>query len=616
MKKLFLFTLSLLLSSVCSNAQLKLSTVTGSVSLGYNSDGGVAEITAYDRMTRQLYVINGNTNEIIVYDFSNPTTVPLTTITVLSISGSGSINSIACKNGLLAVLYENAANRQANGFLQLITTTGNNLIGAPIAVGAQPDMVTFTPNGQKILVANEGEANKEYTVDPEGSVSIIDVSNPASPTSQQVTFSSLNGTIPHLSTFPNPVPSILIGGMINSQLTVTSTNIRTPSTVAQDLEPEYIAVSPDGNTAWVTCQENNAVIIINVNTATIQTIVGLGFKNHNITGNGLDIGGTTNTAAINIRNWPIKGIYMPDAIAVETIAGIPYLFTANEGDGRDYRQNGTGQGTSGARTFRDERDFNAAMASRLSSTFLGILGTTNLPLLTASGIRFHAGLGASGSSPYLANTVAGDNVNSGNIYNEIFIYGTRSFSIWNGLTGALVWDSGDQIERNVFNALPQNFNADHNGGSNNPRVRSARKGPEPEAIVTAMVGDSLYAFVGLERIGGVMVFNVTNPNAPYFRQYINTRNFSVNPNSAAAVDLGPEGLTIIKSDESADGNTYLVVSNEVSGTLRVFKIDYTQNIQKNNLKPFVMAANATETSVQAVSVVGTGFASPMSVSVF
>lgn len=594
---------------------MRMSSNSGSASLGYNPEGGVAEITAYDKITKQLYVINGNTNEIVVYDFSNPQITPLTTVTVISISGSGSINSIACKNGLLALVYENAGNRQANGFLQLITTTGNTLIGSPIEVGAQPDMVTFTPNGQKILVANEGEANKEFTVDPEGSVSIIDVSSPLSPVSQQVIFTGLNGTIPHLSSFPNPMPSILIGGMINSELTVTSTNIRTPSSVAQDLEPEYITVSPDGNTAWVTCQENNAVIILNVNSATITTIVGLGFKNHNLPGNGLDIGGSANTAAINIRNWPIRGIYMPDAISVETIGGIPYLFTANEGDGRDYRQAGTGQGTSGNRTFRDERDFDASMVTRLSPSFISSIGTTNLPILTASGLRFHASLGASGSVPFLVNTVAGNNVNIGNTYNDIYVYGTRSFSIWNGITGALVWDSGDQIERNVFNALPQNFNADHNGGNNNPRARSARKGPEPEAIVTGMIGDSLYAFVGLERIGGVMAFNVTNPNAPYFRQYINTRNFSVAPNSAAAIDLGPEGLTIIKSDESGDGNTYLVVSNEVSGTLRVFKIDYTQNIQKNALNPFIMPANATETSVQAVSILGTGFESPMFVGV-
>ncbi|MFN0047538.1 MAG: choice-of-anchor I family protein, partial [Cytophagales bacterium] len=618
MKKV-LFSVIYLLIGISTFAQIRLTTVTGSTSIGFNTEGGVAEITAYDKITKQLYVINGNTNEVIVYDFSNPNTVPLTSITSISITGSGSINSIACKNGLLALIYENATSRQLNGFLQLITTTGNTLIGSPISVGAQPDMVTFTPNGQKILVANEGEANKEFTIDPEGSVSILDVTNPFAPTSQQVTLTSLNGTIPHLSTFPNPIPSILIGGMINSELTVTSTNIRTPTSVAQDLEPEYITVSPDGNTAWVTCQENNAVVIINVNSATLTTIIGLGFKNHNTAGNGLDIGGQQNTAAINIRTWPIRGIYMPDAITVETIGGIPYLFTANEGDGRDYRQSGSGQGTAGNRTFRDERDMDLSMVTRLNSPLVNTLGATNLATLTASGLRFHAGLGIlnPASAPYLANTVVGGNVNIGNTYNEIYVYGTRSFSIWNGLTGALVWDSGDQIERNVLNALPQNFNTNHNGGDNNPRRRSASKGPEPEAIVTGTIGDSLYAFVGLERIGGVMVFNVTNPNAPYFRQYINTRNFALAPSAANSLtgnDLGPEGLTIIKSDESADGKNYLVVSNEISGTLRVFRLDYSKSITRNNLMPFTIASQGTESDFQALSISGNGFTSPLFVS--
>ncbi|MFN0047950.1 MAG: choice-of-anchor I family protein, partial [Cytophagales bacterium] len=598
-----LFGLIGLFAVLSSFAQLRMSVHSGSAPLGFSVDGGVAEITAYDPITKQLFCINGQANQIAVYDFSVPTFgSTFSPSASFSISGAGFINSIACKNGVLAVVYENAADRTQNGFVQLFTTSGLSAIGSAISVGAQPDMITFTPDGQKILVANEGEPNDSYTVDPEGSVTIITITNPTAPTTQQVSLTSLNGTIPHLSTQPSVMPSIRIFGMINSETVsgTSATNTKTPSTVAQDIEPEYITISPDGNTAWVACQENNALLVINIPSATLTTIVGLGYKDHNVVGKGLDASRTpTNTNSVDIKPWKFKGMYQPDGISVYTIGGIPYIFSANEGDARAY---------SG---FNEELDVNAAFGTRMNSANFT---ASEIAAITATGIRLTSTMGnTNGGLPFYQNSVVGQNINLGNNFEELYTFGARSYSIWNGNTGALVWDSGDQIEKKTLELFPLDFNKDHNG-NNNIRRRSTSKGPEPESIVTGMIGDSIYAFVGLERIGGVMAFNVSNPNAPYFVQYINNRNFANAPTaafSATGSDLGPEGLTLINAAHSPDGNTYLVISNEVSGTLRVVQLNYNQNLAKNMLKPFIIDANQTESAVQILTLGGNNFTSPI-----
>ncbi len=600
MLKNLLLTSCLLAVSYFSQAQLQIRAVGGTASLGYNSNGGVAEITAFDPITKQLFCINGVANIIAVYDFSNPATNGMSPVSTFSITGAGSINSIACYQGLLAVVYENQLDRTQAGAVQLYKTSDLSLIGSPITVGAQPDMITFTPDGKKLLVANEGEPNNAYTVDPEGSVTIIDVTSPASPGVSQISLSSLNGTVPHLSTQPVVTPSIRIFGMINSETVVGTslTNTKTPSTVAQDLEPEYITVSPDGNTAWVTCQENNAVLVINVANASIVTLVGLGYKDHNLMGNGMDItNAPANTAGVNITTYPLKGMYQPDGISVTYIGGVPYLFTANEGDARDYPG------------FGEEIAPNAAFFNRINN---GASPAVN-SLITTSGIRISNTMGnIDGGMPYMSNSVVGTNINSGNNFEELYTFGTRSFSVWNGLTGALVWDSGDQFERQTLAAFPNNFNANHNGAAGNTiKGRSRNKGPEPESIVTAVLGDSVYAFIGLERIGGVMVYNVTNPIAPFFKQYLNTRNFSVIP-TAAGTDLGPEGLTLIKASESPNGLPYLVVSNEISGTVRIFALE--NRVVQNRTVFLSIPSNQSVSGAALLTLSGAGLPSPLAFS--
>jgi hypothetical protein len=149
------------------------------------------------------------------------------------------------------------------------------------------------------------------------------------------------------------------------------------------------------------------------------------------------------------------------------------------------------------------------------------------------------------------------------VYEKLYAYGTRSFSIWNA-QGQQVFDSGDQLEQ-LTKDLPQvKFNASHSGNAQDDR--SDNKGPEPEGVIVAQFGHKHYAFIGLERVGGVMVYDVSNPIRPVYETYINTRN-------GATGDLGPEGMHFVAADKSPNGKPLLVIGNEISGTTAIYQIN-------------------------------------------
>ncbi|KAA5539936.1 DUF839 domain-containing protein [Roseiconus nitratireducens] len=304
--------------------------------------------------------------------------------------------------------------------------------------------------------------------------------------------------------------------------------------LANDLEPEYISVSPDGLTARVTLQEANAFAVLDIASGVITDIQPLGVKDHSIPGFGLDA--SDRDDAINIANWPVFGMYMPDAVTSFEIAGVTYFATANEGDDRG----------------EDERIKDLT------------LDPTAFP--NAAELQEDENLGRLGVS-----TIDGDIDGDGD-YDQLFAYGARSFSIWDA-DGNLVFDSGDQFEQITAAAYPDNFNASND--DNEPETRSDAKGPEPEAITTGVVNGRTLAFVGLERIGGIMVYDVTDPTAPVFQQYINNRDFSGDPESGTAGDLGVEDLKFIPAADSPNGAPLLLSSNEVSGTVSVFQIGGT-----------------------------------------
>jgi hypothetical protein len=386
-------------------------------------------------------------------------------------------------------------------------------------------MLTFDESGKRVLVANEGEPVNYLpgSVNPEGSISIIDLD-------QGVANAS--------------VRTADFKAFDKAALNASGVRVFGPNaTAAQDLEPEYITVR--GRTAWVTLQEANAIAVVDVPSATVQEILPLGRKNHALPGNGLDPSdrdGPGNTAAIAIANWPVQGLYQPDAIAQLNVGRQRYLVTANEGDSRsidDFAGFGEEVRVGSAAYVLDPIVFPNA-ASLKSNAALGRLTVTN---------------------------ASGDTDGDGD-FDRIEAFGARSFSIWT-TDGQLVWDSGDQFERyfaDPANGYASIFNASHDG--NAPDNRSDNKGPEPEGVAVGKVGDRTYAFVGLERIGGVMAYDVSNPTLPKFAAYANTRTLET-----LGGDLGPEGVTFVPEEDSPNRKPLLIVGNEVSRTVSIFQVE-------------------------------------------
>lgn len=492
---------------------------------------GAAEISACDTKSKRLFVVNAAASAIDVLDLSNPKQ-PMKLFSIDVKPYGQSANSVAVRDGLVAVAVE--ANPKTDNGKAVFFDVDGKFINA-VTVGALPDMLTFTPNGKKVLVANEGEPNDDYSVDPPGSVSIIDLKGGAKNLSQanvkHATFESFNNS-------GSLDPSIRIFGVKKSGQ---------KSTIAEDLEPEYIAVSHDSKKAWVTCQENNAIAVLDIEAGVFTDLFGLGFKDHNELGNALDASDRDN--AINITNWPVKGMYQPDGIVAFFHKGQTFLITANEGDARVW----------GA--FNEE--------SRVNSL---TLDPTKFP--NAATLKQNANLGR-----LTVTNKTGDWDGDGD-FDELFVFGARSVTIWTAF-GTQVWDSGDQLERITAEALPAEFNSSNSSNAPADRFdnRSDNKGPEPEDVKVAQLWGRTFAFVGLERIGGVVVFDISDPYKPEFVQYINTRTFA-----GANDDLGPEGLLVIEADDSPHKTPLLVVCNEISGTVRIFEIRKKIDLQGKGKK--------------------------------
>lgn len=516
-------------------------------------DKAGAEIVAHDPGTQRLFVVNANAASLDVLDMSDPRN--LTYVGSINLTFYGGVaNSVAARDGIIAVAVE-ALQRTQPGFVIFFDHNDLTTPMGSVNVGAVPDMLTFTPNGSFLLVANEGEPNAYpgntngiVSVDPEGSVSIIDMSVGAA----NLTQANVRTADFHA----------LIGR--EDELRAAGVRIYGPgANAAQDLEPEYIALSPDSTTAWVTLQENNALAVIDIETAEVTEIVPLGYKDHLLAQNGFgssneldtsDRDGAGGTASILIRNMPVRGLYLPDAIASYEAGGQTFLVLANEGDARDYP--GFLEEISVGST-----NFGLDAGAFPNATTLKANG--NLGRMTVTAIDGVVGQFKLGES---------------NLYNAIYSFGGRSFSIRKP-NGQLVFDSGDQFERITAAAFPTNFNASH--AANTMDARSRSKGPEPEGVVIGKAYGRTWAFVVLERIGGVMAYDITDPHAVRFSSYFNNRNFGVATSSGAAPnvvpnpaagDLGPEGVIFIEEENSPTGNPLLVIGNEISSTTTVIEI--------------------------------------------
>lgn len=481
-----------------------------------------AEIVAHDPVWQRVYVGNARDIRVDILDINNPANP--TKIGHLDMAPYGKVvNSVAVKNGLVAVAVE-AAVKTDPGVVVFFDTGQQHL--STVTVGSLPDSVTFSPDGRWLLCANEGEPNTYNnfgsetngpSIDPEGTVSIIDLS-----------FGATAAT----------VRTAGFGAFTRENLPAGVRIYGPGASVPQDMEPEYIAVSDDSTTAWVTLQENNALAIVDIVGGVVTEVVALGFKDHNQPGAGLDASDQDNRT-INIRPWPIKGIYNPDTIAAYQFHGGTYLVTANEGDTREWPG------------FRED--------VRLSTR---TLDPTAFP--DGAELKRTNNLGRLNVS-----SVDGDVDRDGDL-DEIYSYGARSFSIWDAV-GNLVFDSGDQLEQLIAAVYPANFNASHS--NNTFDNRSPSKGPEPEGVAVGKVSGRTLAFIGLERIGGVAVYDVTDPSDVGLIDYVNTRSFAGSFNFARSGDLGPEGLHFISADDSPNGKPLLVVAYEISGSTVIFQIN-------------------------------------------
>lgn len=416
-----------------------------------------SEISAYDPTTKKLFVVsNDGAAKVDVVDMANyPTIAKSQTLTFSSNAG---INSVAVKNGLLAIALD-GVNKQASGDVVIYKTADLSQV-KNIAVGAMPDMVTFTPDGNYILTANEGEPSDDYTVDPVGSISVIDVNN-----NYAVKTFDFSG-------FESQKANLVAGGF-----RVYGGPDGKKSSFAQDIEPEYIAVASDSKKAWVTLQENNGVAEIDVVAGKINKIMPLGTKDISKTENAFDVSDKDGKKAL--ATWPVKAYYLPDAIAYFESNSTPYLALANEGDTRDW---------AGYKEEIRVKDMK--------------LDPTKFP--NASVLQQDAQLGR------LTATRAYGDIDGDGDFDEIFVPGGRSASIINPTTGALIADIGKELEQRVIDA--GKYDDD----------RSDNKGVEVESVTVAKVNGKTLLFIGMERVDMVAVYDVTAPSTPKFVQLFET----------------------------------------------------------------------------------------------
>lgn len=543
-------------------------------------DKGAAEIVAWDAKTRRIFVVNAQDGTVDVLDGTNPTSpTKIGQIDARSLPGYdpaalGAANSVAAREGLVAVAIE-ASPVTNPGVIAFYDAATLSLVRT-VQAGVLPDAVTFSADGRWVVASNEGEPRTP--IDPEGSVTVVDVQRRGrhgpSYISCNVDFRAFDGKRDAL---------VAAGVYIDPGA----------ASVAQDLEPEYATVA--GNNAYVTLQENNAIAVVQLAQCRVSRILPLGAKDLGSPANALD---TTDreidnsNGRIDLRNWSnLYALYQPDGIANYTARdGRTYLVIANEGDVRDTVNSGR-PATDAVRVGSlalDPTAFPPVPADMSpdpdpkSSKNLGRLNVIR-------SLGCEVPLDAAGYCP-------GE-------YDRLYTYGGRSFSIVT-TDGRMVYDSANDFETIIGSLVasgelaPQAFNATNSnnspgtvpGSSNNTfDSRSDDKGPEPEGVVVGQVGRRTYAFVGLERVGGVMVYDVSDPRRVKFVQYVNgtdVRDFSQPvctavsssggcsnsvPNPLAG-DLGPEGLAFVPACDSPTRKPLLIVGNEISGSTRVYEV--------------------------------------------
>ena len=497
-----------------------------------NANGGVAEIVTYNKDDKVFYVVSGVTQSIdLVKINSDGSTERKKRIEIGEILEDKNINagdmtsvSYSDEKNLLAVAVQDEDYKN-NGHIVILDKDGDFV--EAYESGVQPDMVTFTKDGKYIISADEGEPREGYVngIDPKGSVTIIDVENKST---NKVEFNI------------NRVEALNNGVLLKKG-----------SNPAEDLEPEYIAISDDNKTAFISLQENNAIASIDIESGNINYVKGLGFIDHSVEGNEIDaVRGKGKNAKIDIKNDNFLGTPMPDGIAFLSKDGKDYILTANEGDAREWGKKKNKYENTKSKKFDEKADK---------------------------------------KTEYLDNDKT-----DGLDENKIYLLGGRSFSIYDASNLTKVYNSGSDFEKITARIFPDFFNTsnDEDKGPDKLDARSNKKGPEPENVEVLSIKDKTYAIIGLERISGIMIYDITDPSNPVYKDYFNNRIFikSVNDKEEIGLEkrgnIGPEGLCAIEAKDSPTGKPIVLVANEVSGTVQVIEFNYSED-EKNSEIPWI-----------------------------
>ncbi|MBZ6379517.1 hypothetical protein B5C34_07385 [Pacificimonas flava] len=439
---------------------------------------------------------------------------------LLPVAGFDGLQSVAINNGIVAVAI---ARDSADGVVQTFSAADGSALGT-YEVGNLPDQVSFSQDGTKIFVANEGERGDAPASEDggAGTISIIDLTVDADAPGAVRNFG--------LQQFNDITGDGVFTAEDRAQYLAQGIRAAADSVPSLDFEPEYIVEGEDGR-LYVSLQEANAIAVFDLETMAFVDLFSAGLKDYSVPGNGFDP--SDEDGAITILNYDVIGFNMPDALASFTIGGETYILTANEGDSRDFDE-----------TRVEDLD----------------LDPTAYP--NAAELQAEAALGR-----LQAVNTEGDTDGDGDI-DQIYAFGGRSFTILDS-DGNVVFDSGDDFEQIIAAArVPNAFNNDdYVPGEGDPAEvddnRSDAKGPEPEAIAVGEIDGQVYAFIGMERDSGIFVYDVTNPQLATFVDYIDAR---------ADGFISPEVIQFISAAESSTGQAQIAVSFEVSGNTAVYEL--------------------------------------------
>ena len=507
--------------------------VLGSWRGGMYSDNTPSDRPVYDPVTRRVFNGSSDRQAIDIIDISDPARP--TKVGEIDVSRYGDeLQAVAIHESVLAATVVTHDRPEIPGVIVFF-----NVDGIPVAdpiVLTDPNKAEFSDDGRTLVVTRSGFAG--HDLDPEAGIAVVAMGS--------VPWDSCRSDVGRCRLEPTAA-FIDFRDLDDDAAALKAKGVRLyvpGATVAEELEIEGLALSPDSRHAYVTFERANAIGKIDLRSLDVD-IVAAGTQDHSRPGNGCDC---SDRDGPNVALWPVRSFSQPDGIAVYRHRGREYLVVANEGDPRSIER----------QRVRDLALDPTAFPGAVDLQSEGRIGR-----LVVSGVQ-------------------GDTDGDGD-FDELWMLGSRSFSIRTP-DGTLVYDSGDHMEQITATHLPGHHNAaaDDNRGD----VRSDDRGPEPEHLAIGRVGRRTYVFITSEHVGGVYIYDITDPGDVKFQQYINNRNFAVAPDQVCgerggpalatcdqAGDLEPEGVTFVPAALSPIGRPMLLVNHELSDSLTIFDLD-------------------------------------------